>query len=427
MRTRKNVLYNYVVNKFGLSRELVLEYVNARLEDLVSKLLKDKLDSKEFEKMALNRITQIVTEGMSKETFGGFYYHKEPFDDYLKVVIRQVLENKLNEEYNLETKFVRKDKSVVHKRQLEKIMKIQPKSDPDKRINHRDFFESCYMRHQYLLKVKIPPTREEMEPYYKIVENFCRNTFYIYKNLFLMVGLDLEDVMENGKIQLISYLGLFALEKNPKKLAEFKRNFRSRNSIICSKEDILDKNKANFTCFLKQRLEDMVRVCRQKARNIKGLIPEDFVVFKGVKRPPKDIEDLLENHEKYGYSPLNISVFKTIKKRMKDRQEGPVYLDNKTWYVCVPIRKKTLSLTDFTCNNYDPYDNLHNMTPEEVFSRSEGNDWEGKWLRFNSIPDEERAAIVQEFIVKNTKNPTYKKELRAARKFLESLDGESDV
>lgn len=295
------------------------------------------------------------------------------------------------------------------------------------RISSREEFELCYLRHQYLKRVKKQPTREEMEPYCKIVENFTRNTFYVYKNLFLMVGLDLDDVLNNGQVQLISFLGLFALEKNPKKLAEFKRNYRSRNSIICSKENILDKNKANFTCFLKQRLDDMVRVCKQKAKNIKGIVAEEFVVFKGNKKPPKDIEDLLDNHSKYGYSPLTTTAFKTIKKRMNKKQEGPVYLDDRTWYVCVPIRKKTLSLVDFSCNNYDPYDNLHNMTPEQVLEKREGLDWDGKWLSFNVVSNDERVDILKTFIVKNQGNPVFKEELKTARKFLERLSVSTDI
>lgn len=288
-------------------------------------------------------------------------------------------------------------------------------------------FEFTYLRHQYLRRVKKQPTREEMAPYYKIVENLTRNTFYVYKNLFLMVGLDIEDVLNNGQIQLVSFLGLFALERNPKKLADFKRNFRSRNSIICSKADILNKNQANFNCFLKQRLNDMVRVCKQKAKNIKGIVAEDFVVFKGSKVPPKDIEDLLENHKQYGYSPLTTTAFKPIKNRMTNRQEGPVYLDDKTWYVCVPIRKKNLNFTDFTCNNYDPYDNLHNMTPEEVLEKREGSDWDGKWLSFNIASNKDRIEAIKNFIVQNQGNPKLKEELKTAKRFLEGMDVSGNI
>jgi hypothetical protein len=300
-------------------------------------------------------------------------------------------------------------------------------AESDKRVNCKDFFELCYLRHQYLRRVKHNPTREEMEPYNKIVESFTHNTFYVYKNLFLLVGLDLEDVVSTGQIHLVSYLGLFALERNPKKLADFKRSFRNRNSIICSKENILDKNKANFTCFLKQRLEYVVRVCKQKAKNIKGLSAEEFLVFKGTKVPPNDIEDLLSNHEKYGYHPLGSSVFKTIKKRMKNRQEGPVYKDGDQWYVCVPIRKKSITLTDFTCNNYDPRDNLHNMTPEQVFEKNEASDWDGKLLKFNACSDNDRVEVIKKFVAENENNPKLKEELRTARRFLERSNDSADI
>lgn len=291
------------------------------------------------------------------------------------------------------------------------------------RISHKSAFESCYLRHQYLLRVKHKATREEMAPYYKIVENFARNTFYTYKNLFLLVGLDMEDVLNSAQVQLISFLGLYALERNPKKLADFKHTFRSRNSIICKKEDVLNKNQANFTCFLKQRMEDMVRVCRQKAKNIKGFSAEEFLVFRGEKEPPKDHEDLLENHEKHGYKPLGTSVFKTIKKRMKDRQEGPVYLDGNTWYVCVPIKRKHLALTDFACNNADPYDNLHNMTPEAFYERAESeNAFESNSLRFHASSDREKFGLIKSFVNQNAKNIEFKEELDIAYKMLEKLN-----
>jgi hypothetical protein len=167
----------------------------------------------------------------------------------------------------------------------------------------------------------------------------------------------------------------------------------------------------------------MVRVCRQKARNIKGLHSEEFIVFSGTKQPPKDIEDLLENHSKHGYKSLGTSAFKSLKKKMKNKQEGPVYLDDGVWYVCVPIRKKTLSFTDFTCNNADPYDNLHNMTPEEIFERSESRNFcKDNYSEFNSIPDKDKIKIVRSFVEENKENKFLKEEVDTAKRLLENLN-----
>jgi hypothetical protein len=45
MRNRKDKLYNYMVNKFDLSKERILEYVDLRVTDLVNKHIQSKLNS----------------------------------------------------------------------------------------------------------------------------------------------------------------------------------------------------------------------------------------------------------------------------------------------------------------------------------------------------------------------------------------------
>jgi hypothetical protein len=289
------------------------------------------------------------------------------------------------------------------------------------RISYKNSFELCYLRHQYLRKAKYNPTADDLKPYSKIVEKFANNTYYVYKNLFILVGLDVEDVVNIAQVQLVSYLGSFALERNPKKLEAFKKTFRSHNSIRCSENDLLDKNKANFTCFLKQRMEDLVRVCKQKARNIKGLPTDEFVVFTGSKQPPNDIEELLDSHEWYGYKPVSNSAFKTIKKQLEN-QQGPVYLLDENWYVCVPLKRKALSLHDFTCQDHNPYDSLHNMTPEDIFQKSqEEYQSQDKYTEFHSFSNTDKCRIVKMFMSENKKNPELEEEVRFAKKYLETL------
>jgi hypothetical protein len=304
--------------------------------------------------------------------------------------------------------------------------KITTKTNKSKRISHKENFELCYLRHQYVKKVKHKPTHEETKPYSWIVRNLCEKNYDVYKNLFLLIGLDMDDLLNASNVHLYSFLGLFALERNPKKLREFKKNFKNRNSIVCTPNDILDKNKANFTCFLKQRMEDMVRICRQKARNIKGIQSDQFVVFVGDKLPPKDIEDLLSGHLKHGFHPVGLHVFSSLKKKM-DRQEGPVYSFNNKWYVCVPIRKKTLTLTDFTCNQASPYDNTHTMNPEEVLEKTQEDIIESVQItvnqgRFNALSNEEKKRVIKMFVSENKKNKEFEKEITYAKTLLEKLN-----
>jgi hypothetical protein len=112
--TKNKALYNYLVNTLGVSKQMVLDYIDERLEDLISKHIVSKLDSNHIEKMILSRVTTVLTEGMPKTNY--FYsYDRDKFDEYLRKVIRQILENRLNDEYEIETKLVRKDKLIVGK------------------------------------------------------------------------------------------------------------------------------------------------------------------------------------------------------------------------------------------------------------------------------------------------------------------------
>lgn len=291
-----------------------------------------------------------------------------------------------------------------------------------KKIHSKNEFELCYLRHQYLRKTKYNPTEEEMRPYEAIAIHMAKNTFFMYKNLFGMVGFELEDIVNIGKIHLISFLGLFSLDKMPGKYDEFIEKHEINQGATPSEDQVMGKNKANCTLFLKQRMEDLVRVCRQKARNIKGLPTEEFFFYFGTKRPPAILRDLIDKHEKLGYKKLDTSIYKSIRKKVK-MDDSPVFKFNGFYYVAVPVEQKCLSLSDFSGAGLDPYDSIHNMNPEEIyFSIEESTDWEKKQAEFDSKDPFSKTKIIKKFLRKNQKNPRYKEEIRLARKLLKTLE-----
>lgn len=290
-----------------------------------------------------------------------------------------------------------------------------------KKINSKNEFELCYLRHQYLRKAKSNPTKDEMKPFEPIAAHMAKNTFYTYKNLFHMVGFDVDDLISIGNIHLISFLGLFSLDKLPKKYDDFVNLYRNSNLSDPTKEQILNKNKANCTLFLKQRMEDVVRVCRQKARNIKGLPTEEYFFYCGVKKPPKILRDLIDNYEKYDYRKLDQAVYKSIRKKVRV-EDGPTFRFNDMYYVAVPVEQKSLTLNDFSGADMDPYDSLHNMTPEQIFFSIESDTtFEKRREEFAGKTKTFRARAIRKFIDNNRKNPRYREELKAARKMLKSL------
>ena len=300
--------------------------------------------------------------------------------------------------------------------------KIERPQAEKRKIHSKNEFELCYMRHQYLRRVTYNPTQADMAPYEKIITHLAKNTYYMYKNLFNLVGFDVEDVINIARIHLVSFLGLYKLDKVPHKLVDFLEVHWKKHIREATESDIENKDRANMTMFLKQRMEDVVRVCRQKARNIKGMPVEEFYVYYGPKRPPKDSRSLLDNHEKYGFKKLDMGSFKTIKRRMKIKSNDEPFKFAGSWYVAVPLDKRNLTLLDFSGAGYDPYDSIHNKNPEELFfDKLNETEFEEKRANFEAQSDKRKENIVRNFIRKNKGNPKFRDEIDLAKKFLKDL------
>lgn len=302
------------------------------------------------------------------------------------------------------------------------MQKVKRPQAEKRKINSRNEFELCYLRHQYLRKVDYNPTEAEMRPYYHIIVNFGKSTFFTYRNLFGSVGVESEDIINVGKVHLVSYLGLFSLEQCPDKKAAFIQTFEVDKLRHPEEKDFLNKNKANFTGFLKQRYEDMVRICRQKVRNIKGHPSDDYYAYYGPEKPPKILPELLRSHESYGFRKIDIAVFKTIRKKAKAKGAN-IFKFNDNYYVSVKVENRNLDISDFCGAGLDPYDSIHNMSPDRIYEEQQSAKfWENKRVEFSTYSPLRKARTLKKFInqYKNKKN--YEVEVKAARKMLKSME-----
>jgi hypothetical protein len=298
----------------------------------------------------------------------------------------------------------------------------RPAADARK-INHKDNFELCYLRHKYFRKINYNPTPEEMRPYTRIVEYVSRNTFYTYKNLFITVGMDLEDIVSTSRVQLVNYLGLFEIskEKTPEKYETFCIAHKKEYKKDPDDYQLLGKNRANFTMFMKQRMEDLVRICNQKAKNIKGFRVEEYAAFYGPKPPPEDLHKVIEDHKQCGFKTLSTVAFKAIKKRMKANINEPFQFAG-MWYVAITLESRNLTILDFEGAGLSPYDNFHNMDPEKILSTmQEEIKFDKKRKVFDNYSKENKAKVIYEFIEKNRDNPQFEEELDIARGMLENM------
>lgn len=299
---------------------------------------------------------------------------------------------------------------------------LRPKADK-KKIHSKNEFELCYLRHQYFRKSKANPNAAEMKPYMSIIKHLSYNTLRTYWGLFHAVGFTVEDIISIGQCHLVSYLGLFSMEKVPGKYDEFIKVVERTKNHVPEPWEFLEKNKANFTSFLKQRFTELVRICRQKAKNIKGFPVEEFHIYHGKARPPKILRNLIKHHEEYGYRKLDLAVFKSIRKRAGVPNDSKAFQFAGTWYVLVPIEQRSLNLIDFSGADLDPYDNAHNHTPEQAYLASgEEKYWRIRKRRFNNLSTAEKARQLRSFVAKYEDKPSYADEIKAAKKWLTKLE-----
>jgi len=289
---------------------------------------------------------------------------------------------------------------------------------PEKKIKTSDNFELAYLRHQYFRRVKYNPTEAEMQPYMKIVERLTKNTFSVYFNLFRAVGMYQEDVLNIGRVHLVSFLGLYALEsQDDKKKKEYVDRIERYEYRTPDESDFEQKNKANFTMFFKQRMEDLVRVCRQKVRNIKGQSTEEYHVFSGPVCP-RNPRRLLKNYEELGFKKIDFSIFKSIRKKADVEYDALVFEFGGVWYVAIAIQQKNLEIEDLIGSESNPYENSHNMRPDDLYAE---NEQERLQKGFSKKSNYRKRATLRNFIAKNRNRVQYKEEIATAKKLLRGL------
>lgn len=95
VRKRKNVLYNYIVNTYGLSKELILKYVEARIDSVLAKLLPQYFEKNSLQRTILNKITEIKKEGFSG-------WSNESFEKYVKRCVRDEVAKIVEQKYTVQ-------------------------------------------------------------------------------------------------------------------------------------------------------------------------------------------------------------------------------------------------------------------------------------------------------------------------------------
>lgn len=302
------------------------------------------------------------------------------------------------------------------------MQKVYRPPAEDRRVHSSNDFELCYIRHQYFRRVNYNPTEEEMAPYRKIIKFLAQRTFYTYPGLFHTIGMNFEDVFAIGIINLVNFLGL--CEISPTKNVDEYQDFckvLNRLGKLPTDEQILNKNKANLTLFMKQRMTDLVRICRQKAKNIKGARVDEYLPFYGAPPPPDDLYKLLEDNELYGYFKCDMNLYRALRKRFK-KKVGETFQFASNYYVTVPLDQRNVTILDLAGAGLDPRECFHNMNPEEIlFKRESEIKFDIRLKKYKNSSKADKAKTIMSFVEQHEDNPHYEEEIMTARKLLRNM------
>lgn len=289
---------------------------------------------------------------------------------------------------------------------------------PKLRIHSKDEFELCYLRHQYVRRCTYSPTNEEIESYMKLANKFIYNTYFTYLSLFRAVSFSQDDLASIARVHVVSFICLFSLEQCPDKMEEFKESFALYKFRDALESDIISKNRANFTMFFKQRMQDLVRVCRQKSRNIRGKILEEFSCFVGGSQPPANHNLIFKEHESLGFKKIDNAAFKAIRKKADVDADATLFQFDNKWYIALTTDHSPLSYEEVCTGGINPRDNICYLQPDEIYEETEFDQFYGN---FQSSSHIKKINTLKDFLAKYENKTHYSKEVKTAKGMLRKL------
>jgi hypothetical protein len=304
------------------------------------------------------------------------------------------------------------------------IRHIRVPIDPDKMISTREQFELAYLRWRYFMRVENPP-EELVKQYEKAAYMVARDAYRQNQDTMLYSGLELEDVMNISLVHLVSYLGCYSLQFSDigkKKVA----NKRAKEEY--SEEEVKRKDLSNMIVFIQQRMKDLVRVFKQKNRNIMGE-KHVAVLYQliDVEIPCSD-EDLLKSPHRYGYRRVPPSQYNEIKRKLGRYPEKGKFSVGDIKYRYVSSQTAPVWIEDY--ENYESlsvFNQIDKVPPqEEQFELLKRYRMERLLDRYEKAPKKLKIKMLKR-VEKILSSKGMNKELELARRILGKLNSSQEL
>lgn len=109
-KKRTNKLYNFIVNNYGLSKDVIMEHVNSRLDSLMDKhienLIKSKINSEAFDRHLVFMLSAFIKN--EKEISIHSWNRGQKFIEVLKQCTKESVIEELNANFKLNVSLTQK-------------------------------------------------------------------------------------------------------------------------------------------------------------------------------------------------------------------------------------------------------------------------------------------------------------------------------
>ncbi len=298
------------------------------------------------------------------------------------------------------------------------------KLDFKHRINHKDEFELSYLRWRYLMRAKNP--KAEVIKKYEKAAYFCaRKSYDLNYAIYKSSGMELEDVNNIALVYLVSYLGSMSIEYTPAEKKKFVKHFKEVHGKKPTIEEIRRKDLSKMICFVQQRFIDLIRVCRQKNKNVTGeKTLKGVFVLEGVER---DVSDwaILDSPATFGFRKLTTEETRELKNSTKNKRipQGRFVIDGKVY------RNATHTFSSVNVDDYESnYDSIVFLDQDpEDFDISQNQKLKNRFRMerlldvYKKASPQKKARMLQRIVYFLGKNPEMKNELSLAKRLLDKV------
>lgn len=296
-------------------------------------------------------------------------------------------------------------------------------------INYKDSFESLYLRHDYLKRIK-EFDESELKQYEVIVKATSALMYEKYKITYNKASFYYDDIVNIGRVYLYAYLGLYSLKSNPTKLADFKEEFKKRKGMSPTEDEVVRYERNNIINFLRQKFSVCSISCDRKSRNIVVGKSETKAFAFTDNSIPASNDLIIEDPKLFGYRVVKKEEMKEIKKirknskqEMKDKSGFKVFEIEMLSQIPISLDAKIKTEDGSELYISDNIDIGFTPSVESSFMAMEDDmALTSHLVRYESMNTSKKKDLLRNFINHNSNQRYFKNEIKIAKKLLKNLD-----